>query len=154
MQWFGAKGLDKSIPMNSGGACSFDFGRVVYTPAVHSSSMPDGTYGGQPGGFLVETCDGSFYYSGDTALTQDIRLVAAGVMSAPLKFAALCLGDHFTMGVGDAVTASGWLGCNDILGVHYDTFPPIEIDHEAATQAFQNEGKRLHLLLPGKTKEF
>jgi L-ascorbate metabolism protein UlaG (beta-lactamase superfamily) len=94
----------------------------------------------------VETAEGSFYYSGDTALTRDMELVAA---AGPLKFAALCLGDTFTMGVKDAVTAAEWLGCGEILGVHYDTFPMITIDHDAARAAFAKAGKTLHLLEPG-----
>jgi len=151
LQWFGARGLEKMRPMNSGGGCDLDFGRITYTPAVHSSSMPDGTYGGQPGGFRVDTPEGAFYYSGDTALTCDIKLVAA---TGPLKFAALCVGDNFTMGVNDAVIAASWLGCREIIGVHYDTFPLISIDHEEAKKAFRNEGKNLHLLEPGTGREF
>lgn len=154
MQWFGAKGLKKLSPMNSGGSCAFDFGRVTYAPAIHSSSMPDGAYGGQPGGFRVETSEGAFYYSGDTALSHDIKLVSSGLKSKPLKFAALCIGDCFTMGVEDAVIAAGWLGCEEIIGVHYDTFPGIKIDHGAAKEAFAKEGKSLHLLEVGSAKEF
>lgn len=150
LQWFGSKGIEKIHPMNSGGSSSLEFGRVTFTPAIHSSSMPDGTYGGQPGGFLVESTEGAFYYSGDTALTRDIGLVAS---SSPLRFAALCLGDTFTMGVRDAVIAAEWLGCREILGVHYDTFPMIAIDHDAAREAFAKAGKTLHLLEPGTAKE-
>lgn len=150
VQWFAAKGLSRVHPMNSGGSCRFDFGRVTYTPAIHSSSMPDGSYGGQPGGFRVETAEGAFYYSGDTALTHDMKLVAA---MGPLRFAALCVGDNFTMGVGDAATAAEWLGCTEILGLHYDTFPPIVIDHAAAKELFRKRGKTLHLLAPGSLCE-
>jgi L-ascorbate metabolism protein UlaG (beta-lactamase superfamily) len=151
LQWFGGKGIEKIHPMNSGGTWNFDFGRVTFTPAIHSSSMPDGTYGGQPGGFLVESPEGAFYYSGDTALTRDMELIAS---AAPLKFAALCIGDNFTMGVKDAVTAAGWVGCTEILGVHYDTFPLIAIDHAAAKGAFAKAEKNLHLLEIGSHKEF
>ena len=151
LQWFGGKGLEKIHPMNSGGSWSFDFGRVTFTSAIHSSSMPDGTYGGQPGGFRVETSEGAFYYSGDTALTHDLKLVAA---HGPLRFAALCIGDNFTMGVTDAVTAAGWLGCREILGVHYDTFPSIAIDHGSAVEAFSKQGCNLHLLPPGASRRF
>ncbi len=151
LQWFGGKGIEKLQPMNSGGSLGFDFGRVTFTPAIHSSSMPDGTYGGQPGGFRVETPEGAFYHSGDTALTHDIELIAA---AGPLKFAALCIGDCFTMGVKDAVTAAGWLGCKEILGLHYDTFPPIVIDHAVAKKAFAAAGKRLHLVSPGTELDF
>ena len=154
IQWFAAKGLVTSHPMNSGGSWNFDFGKVTFTPAIHSSSMPDGSYGGQPGGFLVETPGGSFYYSGDTALTRDLELVTASLKPESLRFAALCIGDNFTMGVTDAVTAADWLGCTEILGVHYDTFPPIIIDHAAAMAAFARNGKNLHLLTPGRTCDF
>ena len=151
LQWFGGKGLEKIHPMNSGGSWSFDFGRVTFTSAIHSSSMPDGTYGGQPGGFRVETSEGAFYYSGDTALTRDIELIAK---AGSLKFALLCIGDNFTMGIKDAVTAAEWLGCTEIIGVHYDTFPLIVIDHAAAREAFAKEGKTLHLMEIGAHKQF
>jgi L-ascorbate metabolism protein UlaG (beta-lactamase superfamily) len=151
IQWFGGKGLEKIHPMNSGGSWNFDFGRVTFTPAIHSSSMPDGTYGGVPGGFRVETPEGAFYYSGDTALTRDIELIAK---AGPFKFVLLCIGDNFTMGIKDAVTASEWLGCPEIIGVHYDTFPLIAIDHAVAREAFAKAGKNLHLLEIGATKEF
>ena len=154
VQWFAAKGIEKGHPMNSGGAWTFDFGRVTFTAAVHSSSMPDGSYGGQPGGFLVETPEGAFYYSGDTALTRDMEFVASSLKPGSLKFAALCIGDNFTMGVVDAVTAAGWLGCKEIVGVHYDTFPLIAIDHAAAKKAFAKEGMNLHLMEVGERKDF
>ena len=151
VEWFGKKGIEKRIPMNSGGTCSLEFGRVTFTTAIHSSGLPDGSYGGQPGGFRVETAEGAFYYSGDTALTRDIELMAA---AGELKFAALCIGDHFTMGFRDAATVASWLGCKEILGVHYDTFPPIRIDHEAAKKAFSAKGARLHLPGIGESLAF
>jgi len=143
MAWFRAKGIENIHEMNIGGSWAFDFGSVTFTAAVHSSSMPDGSYGGQPGGFLIKTAEGSFYYSGDTALTYDMKLIAA---EGPLKFAALCLGDNFTMGVNDALTAAQWLGCRDVMGVHYDTFPPIKIDSIGAQETFKKAGCDLHLL--------
>lgn len=151
VDWFAKKGLDKGVPMNSGGSCTLDFGKVTFTTAVHSSSMPDGSYGGQPGGFRVETAEGAFYYSGDTALTRDMELIAS---AGPLKFAVLCIGDHFTMGAREAATAAAWLGCREVLGVHYDTFPPIRIDHAAAEEAFAGKGVTLRLLAPGESHEF
>jgi L-ascorbate metabolism protein UlaG (beta-lactamase superfamily) len=151
LQWFGGKGIEKIQPMNSGGSMNFDFGRVTFTPAIHSSSMPDGTYGGQPGGYRIETPEGAFYHSGDTALTRDIELIAA---AGPLKFAALCIGDCFTMGVKDAVTAAGWLGVTEVIGLHYDTFPPIVIEHDAAKEAFSKAGKTLHLMEIGSERGF
>ena len=149
--WFGKQGLPKGHPLNHGGGHQFDFGRVKFVNAIHSSSLPDGSYGGNPGGFLVETGQGNFYYSGDTALTMDMRLIGE---STKLNFAALCLGDNFTMNVDDAVKASDFIGCDNILGLHYDTFPQIKIDQSAAIEKFKAAHKRLHLLAPGNSREF
>ncbi len=149
--WFAKQGAQKTHPLNHGGAHQFDFGHAKFVNALHSSSLPDGTYGGNPGGFVVETSDGNFYYSGDTALTMDMKLIGE---STPLKFAALCIGDNFTMGVDDALKAAEFVRCNEVLGVHFDTFPPIKIDHRAAIEAFEAAGKRLHLLKPGESREF
>lgn len=146
--WFQKHGVAKTHPMNHGGAWRFEFGRVKYTPAIHTSSFADGTYGGQPGGFVVETADGHFYYSGDTALTMDMKLIGE---STPLNFAALCIGDNFTMGVEDAIKAAEFVKCKRIVGMHYDTFPFIRIDHAAAVQRFAAAGLELKLMRIGET---
>lgn len=140
--WIGNQGIEKTHPFNLGGGYQFDFGRVKLVPALHSSSMPDGTYGGNPGGFLISGEEGSFYFAGDTALTLDLQLIPE---EGPLRFAVLPIGDNFTMGVRDAARASQLLGCTEIVGVHYDTFPWIKIDHEAAKAEFAKVGARLHL---------
>jgi L-ascorbate metabolism protein UlaG (beta-lactamase superfamily) len=149
--WLGHQGLTKSHPLNHGGSYPFDFGRVRLTNAIHSSSLPDGTYGGNPGGFVVESPEGNFYYSGDTALTLDMKLIGE---STRLKFAALCIGDNFTMGVEDAVKAADFVRCDEVLGLHYDTFPPIKIDRPAAVTRFKAAHKNLHLLKPGESRSF
>jgi L-ascorbate metabolism protein UlaG (beta-lactamase superfamily) len=142
--WFEKKGVKDVQSMNHGGAAKMDFGRVKLTSAIHSSSMPDGSYGGNPAGFVVESGDGNFYYSGDTALTLDMKLVGE---STKLDFAVFPIGDFFTMGVDDAVRAAQFVGVRKFVGVHYDTFPPIKLDHEMATKVAQARGTEL--LLPG-----
>jgi L-ascorbate metabolism protein UlaG (beta-lactamase superfamily) len=142
--WFEAKGLKNVQGMNHGGAAKTDFGSVKLTSAIHSSSMPDGSYGGNPCGFVVETRDGNFYYSGDTALTLDMRLVGE---ATELRFAVFPIGDFFTMGIDDASRAAEFVGVTKFVGVHYDTFPPIKLDHQAALESARNAGKEL--LLPG-----
>ena len=149
--WLNQQGAPRVHPLNHGGGFPFDFGRAKFVNAVHSSTMPDGSYGGNPGGFVVESNEGNFYFSGDTALTLDMKLIGE---STRLNFAALCIGDNFTMGPDDAVKAAEFVRCNEILGVHYDTFPPIKIDHAAATEKFRAAGKSLHLLPPGETHQF
>lgn len=149
--WFGKQGLPKTHPLNHGGGWRFDFGRVKFVNAVHSSSLPDGTYGGNPGGFVVESDEGNFYYSGDTALTMDMKLIGE---STPLRFAALCIGDNFTMGIDDAIRAAQYVRCKEVLGLHYNTFPPIQIDPPAAVERFDAAHQHLHLLLAGESHNF
>lgn len=150
-EWLNKQGVENTHPMNLGGSRRFPFGRVKMTHAVHSSVLPDGTYGGNPGGFLVEMAGGSFYYSGDTALTLDMKLVPE---ETALKFAVLCLGDNFTMGAVDAARAASFLEAPEVVGVHYDTFPLIEINHAEALREFRDLGSNLHLLDVGASKEF
>jgi L-ascorbate metabolism protein UlaG (beta-lactamase superfamily) len=149
--WLGGQGVTKTHPLNHGGGANFDFGRAKFTPAVHSSGLPDGTYGGNPGGFLIETADGAFYYAGDTALTYDMKLIGE---STRLRFAALPIGDNFTMGVEDAIKAAEFVGCKEILGLHYNTFPPIRIDTAEAVRKFKAANRNLHLLKPGESHDF
>lgn len=149
--WFSKLGIENGHPMNHGGGFDFDFGRVKFVNAVHSSVMPDGSYGGNPGGFVIESEEGNFYFSGDTALSYDMKLIGE---STNLDWAALCIGDNFTMGAGDAARAAEFVGVTRVLGIHYDTFPPIQIDHEAAKQEFQNRGVELTLAKIGATLEF
>jgi L-ascorbate metabolism protein UlaG (beta-lactamase superfamily) len=146
--WFGTQGLEKTHALNQGGGFSFEFGRVTFVNAVHSSSLPDGAYGGNPGGFVVESGEGNFYYSGDTALTQDMKLIGE---STRLNFAVLPIGDNFTMGIQDAIRAADFVHCDRVLGVHYNTFPPIRIDSQAAVAQFKAAGKQLHLISPGQS---
>jgi L-ascorbate metabolism protein UlaG (beta-lactamase superfamily) len=148
--WFGKQGVKKTHPLNHGGGFGFEFGRVKLVNAVHSSSLPDGTYGGNPGGFVVETEDGNFYHAGDTALTMDMKLIGE---SSRLRFAALPIGDNFTMGVEDAIQAAAFVRCDQILGLHFNTFPIIAIDGAGAVAKFEAAGKRLLLLKPGESRD-
>ncbi len=148
-EWFRAKGAS-THPMNPGGEWKFDFGRVKCTAAIHSSSMPDGSYGGNPMGFIVDTADGKFYYAGDTALTYDMKLI--GEFDVP-QFALLPIGSNFTMGVADAIIAAQWAGVKKVIGLHYDTFGYIVIDHADAVSQFAAAGIELTLIEIGNTIE-
>ena len=148
VSWFTSRGVEKGHPMNHGGKWKFDFGTVKYTHAQHSSVLPDGTYGGNPGGFIVKSGGKSFYYAGDTALNMDMKLIGE---YENLDFAVLPIGDNFTMGVDDALKASDFIQCNKIVGVHYDTFGFIEINHDEAKRKFAEKGKELILLKIGET---
>lgn len=149
VNWLHEQGVEKFHPMNTGGKWAFDFGTVRCTAAVHSSAMPDGSYGAAPMGFLV-TGESNFYYSGDTALTMDMQLIPRW---ASLDFAVLPVGDNFTMGYEDAVIAAELIQCRTVVGVHFDTFGYIKIDHDKAKKAFADAGLTLHLPAVGDTLE-
>ncbi len=145
IKWFEKKGLTNVHHMNLGGQAHFDFGTVKCVNAIHSSSMPDGSYGGNPNGFVItpKNSEQSFYYAGDTALTNDMRLISD---EFEIKTAFLPIGDNYTMGIDDAVRCAEFVGTHTIIGLHYNTFPSIEIEAANAIAAFLKTGK--NLLLP------
>jgi L-ascorbate metabolism protein UlaG (beta-lactamase superfamily) len=145
--YYASKGF-QAHPMNHGGSWNFDFGKVKYVNAIHSSSFPDGTNGGNPGGFVIEGEHKNIYIAGDTALTMDMKLIP---MRTKLDLAILPIGDNFTMDIEDAIIASDFIECNKVLGYHYDTFGYIEIDHKVAIQKFSDKGKDLMLLKIGES---
>lgn len=147
--YYGERGF-KHHPMNHGGSWNFDFGKVKYVNAVHSSSFPDRSFGGNPGGFVIEGEHKNIYIAGDTALTMDMKLIP---MRTKLDLAILPIGNNFTMDVEDAIIASDFVECDKILGVHYDTFGYIEINHEEAIRKFFDKGKDLMLLKIGESIE-
>src|SRR5690606_17536645 len=116
-EWCTKQGLNHVHPLNFGGKKQFDFGTVKFVHAMHSSVLPDGTYGANPGGFVISSNEGSFYYSGDTALMMDMQLIPR---YAKLDFAILPVGDNFTMGVEDAIVAAEFIQCGKIICVHFD----------------------------------
>lgn len=140
--WLGNNDVDKTHSMNIGGSFNFNFGRVKMVNAIHSSSMPDGSYGGNPAGYVIYADGKKVYIAGDTALTYDMKLLEDENLDA----AFLPIGDNYTMGVDDAVKAAGFINCKNIIGVHFDTFPPIKLDHEAAKSKFAAAG--LNFMLP------
>lgn len=142
--WFAGKGLKNYHPMNTGGLRQFDFGTLKCVNAVHSSSMPDNSYGGNPMGFIIAGDGKSFYYSGDTALTLDMQLIPK---YGKIDFAVLPVGDNFTMGVDDAIEAAKMVQTKTVIAVHYDTFGYIKIDHAEAKTRFAENG--LDLQMPG-----
>jgi L-ascorbate metabolism protein UlaG (beta-lactamase superfamily) len=150
-EWLGGEGVTRVHGVNPGGTFDLGVARAKSVLAIHSSSLPDGSYGGCPGGFVVESGEGNFYYSGDTALTCDMKLIGE---TTKLKFAVLCIGGNFTMAADAAVRAAEFVQCRDVLGVHYDTFPPIKIDHAKAQETFKAGGRTLHLMMIGETRNF
>ena len=141
---FQSKGLN-GHPMNHGGKWNFDFGELKYVNAIHTSTFPDGSNGGQPGGFIITSNNKSIYIAGDTALTYDMKLIP---INYNLDLAILPIGDNFTMGYKDAMIASDFIECNKILGYHFDTFGLIEIDQKKAVEEFKKVNKELIIIKP------
>jgi len=147
--WLKGKGINNTHPMNIGGKTKFDFGNVKCMVAVHSSVLPDGTYGGHPMGFIVESIAGNFYFAGDTALTYDMKLIGD---YRKINFAFLPIGDNYTMGIDNAIIASEFIKCKKVIGMHYDTFDLIKINKAEAIHKFSTAGKELILFDIGAEK--
>jgi len=126
--WFAEKQQVKNtIGMNLGGGVDLPFGRAKLTIAYHSSQLPDGSYGGNPGGWLLTIGDKKIYFACDTALFSDMQLIG----NAGIDLAVLPIGDLFTMGPEDSIEALHLILPKKVVPSHYNTWPPIEQDAAA-----------------------
>ncbi len=145
---------DKGVevhPMHIGGAHQFPFGRVKLTIAHHGSAAPDGTYTGNPCGFLI-TMDGkTLYHPGDTGLFYDMKLI--GEMN-PIDLAVLPIGDNFTMGIDDAVKAVELLRPKLTIPMHYKTFEVIDVDPKVFVDKVEAQGSAARVLGFGESLQY
>jgi L-ascorbate metabolism protein UlaG (beta-lactamase superfamily) len=149
-EWLSKQGVKSTQPMNLGGGIDLPLGRVKLTIAHHSSVLPDGTYGGNPGGFLLNLEGKKIYFACDTALFYDMKLIGAG----GLDLAVVPIGDRFTMGPDDAIEAVKLLEPKRVVPSHYNTWPPIAQDAKAWAQRVKAETKAEPLVInPGDTIE-
>lgn len=147
--WLGAKGV-QTHPMHIGGSHQFPWGRVKLTPALHGSALPDGSYGGNPAGFLIWMGGKCVYFAGDTGISQEMALY--GRLN-PIDLALLPIGDNFTMDVNDAVEAAVLLGCKQATPIHYNTFPIISADPEEFLLRVETKGIHGRRISFGETVE-
>ncbi len=147
--WLGKQGVKNLEQMNIGGAIDLPpIGRVKMTMAHHSSMLPDGSDGGNPGGFLLTLEDATIYLACDTALFRDMQLIGA----AGLDLAVVPIGDRFTMGPADAVEAVKLLKPRRVAPAHYNTWPPIEQDAAAWAKLVKTETEAEPIVIePGGT---
>ena len=143
VSWFELKGHKLGHPMNIGGKKDFGTFSVKSINAIHSSVLPDGSNGGNPGGFLIKTKGKCLYYSGDTALNSDMKLLGE---FENIDVAILAIADNFTIGIEDASIAAQFINCNKIIGMHFNTFPYIEIDTKYAVNYFGEREQELIIM--------
>ena len=150
--WFGKQGVKKTLGMNLGGSASLPFGRVKMTIAFHSSQLPDGAYGGNPGGFLISLTKGPrIYFACDTALFGDMKLIGA----KGIDLAVLPIGDLFTMGPKDSVEATKLLKPSRVVPSHFNTWPPIAQDPQVWAEMIRASTTASPIVLkPGETFSF
>lgn len=137
----------KSHPLHIGGGRQFPFGHVKLTIAHHGSTGPNGESLGAPTGVILTIDDKKIYHAGDTGLFLDMKLIAE--MNGPLDVALLPIGDNFTMGIKDAVKAVEFLGAKVNMPMHYNTFPPIEVDPNEFIEKAKANGANAILVAPG-----
>ncbi len=149
MGWFGAQGVpaDKLIDFNKGGTIEVAGVRVTMVDAKHSASAPDGSYAGEPAGFVIALENGyRIYHAGDTTVFGDMALIRE--LHAP-DLALLPIGDHYTMGPRLAAKAVELLGVQDVIGIHWGTFPPLVGRPAQLAELVASRGVRVHALEPG-----
>jgi L-ascorbate metabolism protein UlaG (beta-lactamase superfamily) len=146
--WLEAKGVS-AHPQHLGGGHEYPFGYLKLTLALHGSALPDGSYGGNPAGFLLTTPDGvKVYLACDTGLFSDMRLIG----DEGIDLAVLPIGDNFTMGPDDALRAVKLVRPKHVVPVHYDTWELIEQDPDAWAERVQAEtDTQVHVLHPGES---
>ncbi len=145
--WLRKKDL-KVHPQHLGGGHTFPFGYLKLTLALHGSILPDGSYGGNPAGFLLTTNDGEkIYMAGDTGLFGDMRLIG----DEGVNLAVIPIGDNYTMGPADALRAVKLLTPEHVIPIHYNTFDLIKQDANAWAKEVQSEtDAKVHVLAPGE----
>ena len=149
--WMANQGVESTVTNNLGGGVDHGFGRVELTPAWHSSSMPDGSYGGMPAGFIIFADGLTIYHAGDTALFSDMQLLG----DKGIDVAMVPMGDYFTMGPDDSIKAVQFLKPSYVLPIHYNTFPVIQQDVTAWAEKVHKETSAEPIVLdPGGTHEF
>lgn len=148
--WLAGQGVEQTRPLNLGGRAVVPGGTARMEIAHHSSSLPDGTYGGNPCGWLLELSGVRAYIAGDTALFSDMERIGRPRGGRGLDVAILPIGDTFTMGPEDSLEAIGMLGPRVVLPSHYGTWPPIAQDPQAWAARVREQGRaEPRVLAPG-----
>lgn len=143
------QGAKNAVGLNIGGTYQQDWGSVYLTPAWHSSSFPDGTYGGMPTGLVIEMGGKRAYHAGDTNLFSDMRLIG----DRGLDLALLPIGDHYTMGPDEAARCLDLLRPKVAVPLHYATFPPLTGDPQVFAAGARERGVEARLVQPGESTE-
>jgi L-ascorbate metabolism protein UlaG (beta-lactamase superfamily) len=133
--WLEKQGVKRTEAMNTGGGITLPFGRVQMTIAFHSSGLPDGGDGGNPGGFVLTLAGGKIYFACDTGLFADMATIGA----QGIDLAVLPIGDRFTMGPDDALAAVKLIKPRRVVPSHYNTWPPIQQDAAAWADRVKGE---------------
>ncbi len=146
--WLSRQGV-KTHAQHLGGGFNHPFGYLKMTLALHGSALPDGSYGGNPAGFLLTTLkDEKIYMAGDTGLFGDMRLIG----EEGIDLAVLPIGDNYTMGPQDALRAVKLINPRHVIPIHYDTFPLIAQNVKAwAEQVEKETATKVHILQPGES---
>lgn len=133
--------------INFGGWIKYDWGRVVFVPAFHTSSLPDGRYAGEAAGIILDAENVRIYHAGDTALTNEMKTIKE--LYRP-NIAMLPIGGNYTMDIEHAAVAASWIGAQTVIPMHYNTFPEIQADLQKFSSLLQLNNTTCMALDPDK----
>ena len=148
--WVAAQGIENTHPQHIGGSHAYPWGKLKLTIAHHGSSLPDGSYGGNPVGFLLYIDGKKVYHACDTGLFYDMKLIG----EEGIDVAILPIGDNFTMGPEDALRAVKLIEPKTVVPIHYNTFEVINQDANAWAKLVESETDvKAIVMQPGDTLE-
>lgn len=147
-EWYAKQNLTDAIQMNIGGTVKVGNASAKMVIAIHSSSLPDGSYGGHAAGYVVQVEGKTIYFAGDTALTYDMKIIGEQFQ---VDYALLPVGGHYTMDAKDAMIAAEWVNAKNVIAMHYNSFPPIKIDKETVAADTKKVGRELNFMEIGQS---
>ncbi len=139
----------KVKPVGLGSWINYSWGRAVFLPAFHSSSLPDGSYGGNAASILFDIDGVRIYHAGDTCLSSEMKTIKE--LYAP-QIALLPIGGNYTMDVEHAAMAAKWLGVRTVIPMHYNTYPEIQADLQRFANLIAYGNTACQILNPAEIK--
>ena len=133
----------KAVGVGIGAEIETEWGSFRFVPAIHTSSNPELPYGGLAAGVILNIDNTSIYHAGDTALSSEMELIRE--LYQPY-YALLPVGGFYTMGIKEAAAAAKLIYSMEIIPMHYNTFPQIEVNINEFKKLIEEQGQTCTVL--------